>query len=97
MRIARGVGPWLWTAIAAALLGAWAVSAQNPGDPLEMGFRNPPASEVANLWVNRLIGDQQPNVAKTYTYTTQQFYRADSPLLPSGLLGPVQVVRIAKE
>ncbi len=47
---------------------------------------------VTNLWVNRLIGDQQPGVAKKYTYTTQQFYRADSPLLPSGLLGPVRVM-----
>jgi beta-galactosidase/beta-glucuronidase len=49
--------------------------------------------KVTNLWVNRLIGDQQPDAAKKYTYTAQQFYRADSPLLPSGLLGPVQVIR----
>ena len=49
--------------------------------------------KVINLWVNRLIGDQQEGVAKKYTYTAQQFYRADSPLLPSGLIGPVQVVR----
>jgi hypothetical protein len=48
---------------------------------------------VTNLWVNRLIGDQQPDAARKYTYTAQQFYRADSPLLPSGLLGPVRVVR----
>jgi hypothetical protein len=49
--------------------------------------------KVTNLWVNRLIGDQQPDATKKYTYTAQQFYRADSPLLPSGLLGPVQIVR----
>jgi hypothetical protein len=49
--------------------------------------------EVTNLWVNRLVGDQQPDAGKKYTYTAQQFYRADSPLLPSGLLGPVRVVR----
>ena len=48
--------------------------------------------KVINLWVNRLIGDQQEGVTKKYTYTAQQFYRADSPLLPSGLIGPVQVV-----
>jgi hypothetical protein len=47
---------------------------------------------VTNLWVNRLIGDQQPDAAEKYTYTTQAFYQADSPLLSSGLLGPVQVV-----
>ena len=51
-------------------------------------------TEVTNLWVNRLIGDQQPDVTKKYTYTAQQFYRADSPLLPSGLLGPVLFVRV---
>ena len=49
--------------------------------------------KVTNLWVNRLIGDQQPNVTKKYTYTAQEFYRADSPLLPSGLIGPVLIVR----
>ena len=49
--------------------------------------------KVINLWVNRLIGDQQEGVTTKYTYTAQQFYRADSPLLPSGLIGPVQVVR----
>ncbi len=53
--------------------------------------------KVTNLWVNRLIGDRQEGVEKTYTYTAQQFYRADSPLLPSGLVGPVQVLRTAKQ
>jgi hypothetical protein len=52
------------------------------------------AIKVTNLWVNRLIGDQQPNTTKKYTYTAQQFYQADSPLLPSGLLGPVRLIRI---
>jgi len=50
---------------------------------------------VTNLWVNRLIGDQQPGATRKYTYTAQQFYRADSPLLPSGLLGPVRMVSAA--
>ena len=53
--------------------------------------------KVTNLWVNRLIGDQQPNVTKKYTYTAQQFYRADSLLLSSGLLGPVQFIRSVSE
>jgi hypothetical protein len=51
--------------------------------------------KVTNLWVNRLIGDQQPDITKKYTYTTQAFYQADSPLLPSGLLGPVQIVSLS--
>ena len=50
--------------------------------------------KVTNLWVNRLIGDQQPGVASKITYTTQPFYRADSPLLPSGLLGPVKIISL---
>jgi hypothetical protein len=49
--------------------------------------------KVTNLWVNRLIGDAQPDTAEKYTFTTQAFYKADSPLLPSGLLGPVRVLR----
>jgi hypothetical protein len=52
--------------------------------------------KVTNLWVNRLIGDEQPGTAVKYTYTTQQFYQSNSPLLPSGLLGPVRVIRMEK-
>jgi len=33
------------------------------------------------------------NAANHYAFTTQAFYKADSPLLPSGLLGPVRLVR----
>ena len=49
---------------------------------------------VTNLWVNRVIGDQQPGVGQKFTYTPMPFYRANSPLLPSGLLGPVQVLKV---
>ncbi len=48
---------------------------------------------VTNLWVNRLIGDEQPAVTEKITYTTMRFYTASSPLLPSGLLGPVRLLR----
>jgi hypothetical protein len=51
-------------------------------------------AKVTNLWVNRLIGDRQPNAPQD-TFTAMRFYRADSPLLPSGLLGPVTVLRRA--
>ena len=50
---------------------------------------------VTNLWVNRLIGDQQPGNPKKITYTTPTFYQANSPLLPSGLLGPVKIVSLS--
>jgi len=51
--------------------------------------------KVTNLWVNRLIGDQQPTGGEKITYTTMQFYRSDSPLKTSGLLGPVQVISLS--
>jgi (4-O-methyl)-D-glucuronate---lignin esterase len=40
-----------------------------------------------------LIGDQQPNVTKKYAWTSLHALGAGSPLLPSGLLGPVRVLR----
>lgn len=43
------------------------------------------------------IGDQQPNAAKKYTFTTHNLYQATSPLLPSGLLGSVQVIRVSSQ
>jgi len=47
--------------------------------------------KVTNAWVNRLIGDQQPSAAVKYTFADIAPYKADSPLLPSGLLGPVRI------
>jgi hypothetical protein len=45
--------------------------------------------KVTNLWPNRMIGDQQPSAARRYTFTDYKAYTKDSPLLESGLLGPV--------
>jgi len=53
--------------------------------------------KVTNLWVNRMIGDRQPAAATKYTFTSPTFYKADSPLLPSGLLGPVRVLQLAPQ
>ena len=53
--------------------------------------------KVTNPWVNRIIGDRQPSVAKTYTFTSPKFYRAESKLVLSGLLGPVQIIRSIAE
>jgi len=49
---------------------------------------------VSNLWPNRLIGDKQPGVTRRYVFAVSDPYRADSPLLPSGLLGPVQILQL---
>jgi hypothetical protein len=50
--------------------------------------RNHVEIKVANLWINRLIGDAQKGAQKI-TFTTLPTYRADAPLRPSGLIGPV--------
>jgi alpha-L-rhamnosidase len=60
--------------------------------------------QVGNLWVNRLIGDAQPNAARIVKTTfpfadggpgagflTGKPYTAASPLIPSGLIGPVTI------
>lgn len=46
---------------------------------------------VANLWPNRLIGDQMRPPETRLTSTTWNPFRKDSPLLESGLLGPVRL------
>lgn len=77
--------------------------------------RNELEIEVVNLWINRMIGDEQlpedcnwlnfetlaewpewfkagnPRPSGRYTFTTCKHYKKDSPLVPSGLLGPVNV------
>lgn len=50
--------------------------------------------KVTNLWVNRLIGDAQPGVTGKLTFVTMPFYQGNSPLLPSGLLGPVKLLSL---
>jgi hypothetical protein len=49
--------------------------------------------KVTNLWVNRMVGDRQPGASTQYTFTSPVFYKVDSPLLPSGLMGPVQIIK----
>ncbi|WP_346857883.1 glycosyl hydrolase [uncultured Draconibacterium sp.] len=61
-------------------------------DAIQPG-KNELAIQVTNLWVNRLIGDSQPDATEKITYTTMPFYRANSPLLTSGLIGPVQILK----
>ncbi|MGO8676671.1 MAG: glycosyl hydrolase [Limisphaerales bacterium] len=46
---------------------------------------------VANLWPNRLIGDAGLPPAQRVAWTTWNPFAKDSPLLPSGLLGPVRL------
>ena len=50
--------------------------------------RNHLTIDVANLWVNRLIGDAQSGAHKI-TWTSMPSYLASASLHPSGLIGPV--------
>jgi hypothetical protein len=50
--------------------------------------------EIANLWPNRLIGDKSLPPDQQVSWTTFNPYKPDSPLLPSGLLGPI-TLRVA--
>ena len=52
---------------------------------------------VINAWVNRLIGDQQPDATTKYTFAPSKPYKANSPLRPSGLVGPVAFYSVSIE
>lgn len=52
---------------------------------------------VVNPWRNRIIGDAQPDCPQRITYTTLTGgLGADSPLRPSGLIGPVRLISVSK-
>jgi hypothetical protein len=51
--------------------------------------------KVTNVWPNRMIGDKQPG-AQRIAYATFDPFKADSPLLPSGLLGPVTLETVSE-
>ncbi|MBO5635724.1 MAG: hypothetical protein J5907_09935 [Bacteroidales bacterium] len=58
---------------------------------LKMG-KNTLEIKVTNLWRNRMIGDVKPGEKHPVT-AIRRFYKAEDPLLPSGLLGPVHVIK----
>ncbi len=67
---------------------AWKAPYRVDIGPYIRSGRNRLEIRVANLWVNRLIGDQQPGAEKI-TVTTVPTFGANAPLRPAGLLGPV--------
>jgi hypothetical protein len=54
--------------------------------------RNSLEITVVNVWHNRLVGDVQPGVEKKITFTQMDFFKPDEPLLPAGLIGPVEIL-----
>ncbi len=53
--------------------------------------RNTLEIRVANLWPNRMIGDAALPEAERFTWSSYEPFGKDSPLLKSGLLGPVNL------
>jgi len=50
--------------------------------------------DVVNFWPNRVIGDAALPESERRTRTNIRNLKADTPLMPSGLLGPVRLVEI---
>ncbi|QGP81183.1 glycosyl hydrolase [Sphingobium sp. CAP-1] len=75
---------------------AWKAPYRLDITPFVKPGRNALTVRVANLWVNRLIGDAQPG-ATPVTLTTGPTYAADAPLRPSGLIGPVVLIGVKED
>jgi hypothetical protein len=52
--------------------------------------------QVTNLWPNRLIGDQFLPIEERFAFTNIGKFTKDSPLLESGLIGPVKIFILRK-
>jgi hypothetical protein len=74
----------------------WAKPLEIRVDPWLHAGSNALEIEVTNLWPNRIIGDLQPGVHERFTRTNIGGYRQNSPLLPSGLIGPVSWIILEK-
>jgi hypothetical protein len=48
--------------------------------------------EVVNFWPNRIIGDESKPPEKRLTRTNIRKLTKETPLMPSGLLGPVRLL-----
>lgn len=67
---------------------AWKAPYRVDIGPYVRAGRNSIDIRVANLWVNRLIGDQQQGAEKI-GFTAVPTFTRTAPLRPSGLIGPV--------
>jgi hypothetical protein len=52
---------------------------------------------VVNLWPNRLIGDEGLPKESRLTETNIHKFNSSTPLLPSGLIGPVRILSVKKQ
>ena len=65
------------------------------GSSLRAG-KNDLEIRVANLWVNRLIGDAQVGKNSRIAKTTIPTYLKEAPLRPAGLIGPLRLINLQK-
>ena len=71
--------------------GVWTTPYRLPvSDYLRKG-ENVIEVEVVNNWRNRLIGDDALPEKERATWANLNFWKADSPLQSSGLMGPVEI------
>ncbi len=59
--------------------------------------KNKLAVAITNLWPNRLIGDQKLPPEERIGFTNIAKFTKDSPLLESGLIGPVQIYLVSRQ
>jgi hypothetical protein len=72
--------------------GAWTFPYRIPVTGLLKQGENIIEVEIVNAWRNRLIGDLQLPEEERIVKTANSRWKADSPLQPAGLIGPVNIV-----
>lgn len=77
--------------------GVWTAPWRLDVTPWLKPGKNTVQIDVVNNWMNRLIGDLNLPPAERKTWTNVFTYKVDSPLQPSGLLGPVTLQAITYE
>ena len=77
--------------------GLWTAPYQLDITPFVKIGENELKIELVNTWVNRLIGDLKLPEDQRKTWCPVNPYKADSPLQPSGLFGPVLITGVQYE
>jgi hypothetical protein len=72
--------------------GIWTAPWQIDVSDYLMEGKNTLEVRVTNLWVNQLIGDSRNSIENKKTWILLNTYNSDSPLSPSGLVGPVKLI-----